>query len=248
MYLKPVWYASVYFISRSFVSSLSSQALFSRRMPPRATCSPKKTSLTVAVKKHLNSRPSTRVDTENEVTVSAKAASVRSRVSRRKKEVLPQEAPEWQQQALRTAAAAAKLDRKNSSNSRRRTASRARSAKTNKKVKGSSAKQGRRNEDGSESTVTSDYDDTASAASKHGSDVSAGNTGRRGKSKAEAKGATDTTPNKRTRKPKVAELLCPRCKLRIDEWPFCGLSGEPHVMPDGAALQEALPAAASPAS
>lgn len=224
-------------------------------MPPRATRTPKKDSVTVAVKKNL-----------------MKPFSPRSRVSRRKQELVPQDVPEWQQQVLKTAAAAAKLQQKTNTsrktgkrNADRRT--RDGRAKSTAKSKTSAAKKGKKaknaaedGDDTSEATASSNDDDnndddTASAAAEQSSEASAGNARGRGNKKASAKqprksaddgtAAPDRTPSKRTRRPKAADLLCPRCKLRMDQWPFCGLSGEPHVVPGETASPTTEPAAAA---
>lgn len=41
-----------------------------------------------------------------------------------------------------------------------------------------------------------------------------------------------TSSNVGRRRPRKAEMLCPRCKLLMNEWLYCGLTGEPHQPPE----------------
>ncbi|KPI86040.1 hypothetical protein ABL78_4909 [Leptomonas seymouri] len=218
-------------------------------MPPRAARAPKKSSVMVAVKKNLMAAPPTRASTKDKDRAAPTTSNVhaaRSRVSRRKQEITPQEAPEWQLQALKTVAAAAKRCRKNSSKRSAASSVSGAGSHKHKKTKGAAStarknKGGEKDEEEDESALSasSDEDNTASAACEAGSETSAGTVHRRATKEASAKrprkaaaGTVATgngAPNKRSKKPKAADLQCPRCKLRVDQWPFCGLSGDSHV-------------------
>ncbi|TPP44912.1 hypothetical protein CGC20_11950 [Leishmania donovani] len=119
-----------------------------------------------------------------------------SRVSRRRRDVVPQETPEWQRMALKTAAAAAS----------------------------------RKGEE--------DADHSASHAEINASSSISSKRARPHRGKAEK--AAGTPAPKRGQRVPVAELVCPRCRLRMDHWPFCGLSGDAHVLraPPSAAREE----------
>ncbi|KAG5503451.1 hypothetical protein JKF63_05590 [Porcisia hertigi] len=212
-------------------------------MPPRTARSPKRDSVSLATQKRL-------------CTTAAALAPASSRVSRRRKDVVPQDAPEWQRMALK--AAAAKLGKRgggsdgNKARTKRgdgsSTASVAASRKSrsttkkttpNGRLKGLSRKSsgaGIHENEAAAAAASSpegEREDVDGSASHAGSDESGGAKGGRGIKPRRGKGrkAAVTPVAKKKQRVSVADLVCRRCKLRMDQWSFCGLSGEAHAPP-----------------
>ncbi|AYU79196.1 hypothetical protein CGC21_16180 [Leishmania donovani] len=221
-------------------------------MPPRAARSSNTNSVSVAVKRHLcnaaaspvaaasNGRRARATIVEMPALEADAAASNQSssRVSRRRRDVVPQETPEWQRMALKTAAAAA---------SRKSRASAAKKTKPNGRRRGPPKGRAESDEDEDEAAPAAelssqrgeeDADHSASHAEINASSSISSKRARPHRGKAE-KAAATPAPKRGQRVP-VAELVCPRCRLRMDHWPFCGLSGDAHVLraPPSAAREE----------
>ncbi|CAJ1008929.1 hypothetical protein Q4I28_004242 [Leishmania naiffi] len=215
-------------------------------MPSRAARSPKNDSVGVAIKRHLRISAAATVTASTngkcmeavitaapalEAVVAASNPSS-SRVSRRRRDVVPQEAPAWQRMALKTAAAASRLGKHGG----------CRSTTTAKKTKSNGRRKGVA-EEKTEADAEDEAPATAESSSQKGedadhfashaeSDAISSSSSKRAKPRRGKVGKAGTTPaTRRGQRVPVTELVCPRCKLRMDQWPFCGLSGEAHVLP-----------------
>lgn len=223
-------------------------------MPPRAARGPKKDSVTAAVKKHLTKRTTTTATPAPASNGKSAAPAAASRVSRRRGDVVPQKAPEWQKMALKTAAASAKLTKRTATAKRQpapaakatgkraaaasKAASGTRGAPPKKRAKG---KRGGSEDDESEAAAAADDSDASVSTEESSSDEDAGRgrgkgrTAKATRSNGAAPAAAAASGGKRGSRVLVADLMCSRCRLRMDQWPFCGITGEAHVVPVPAA-------------
>ncbi|KAG5477762.1 hypothetical protein LSCM1_05060 [Leishmania martiniquensis] len=181
--------------------------------------------------------------------VAAASSPSPSRVSRRRHDVVPQATPEWQQMALK-AAAPARLDKRRGGKAGARqggstvsavAASRKSPAVTAKsKLNGrrTGTRKGRAKADGGEdeAAALAESPSQRTAGAGHSSldvesDAASSSSSKHVKPLLSKAGKAAAAPtSKRGKRVPVAELLCPRCRLRMDQWPFCGLSGEAHVL------------------
>ncbi|KAG5478241.1 hypothetical protein CUR178_04956 [Leishmania enriettii] len=238
-------------------------------MPPRAARIPIRDSVSVAVRKHLrtaaaaagvvtatkgeSARASTTATPALETVAPALSPSS-SRVSRRRRDVVPQAAPEWQRMALNTAAAARPDKRRRGGAGAKQGGSSATAVAASRKSPAVTAKNtksnGRRKHTEKERAKAEGHDEAAAtvASPLHAeSDANSTSGGKHAKPRRGKAGKATAAPTaKRGKRVPVAELLCPRCRLRIDQWPYCGLSGEAHELraPRSVAKEEDEAAAA----
>nr|CCM16008.1 Hypothetical protein BN36_2435200 [Leishmania guyanensis] len=232
----------------TFLPSLLSP-VSSRMMPPRAARSRKNDSVGVAIKRHLRISAAATVTARAngkcmeavitaapalEADVAASNPSS-SRVSRRRRDVVPQEAPAWQRMALKTAAAASRLGKRGSSAEAKyggcSSTTTAKKTKSNGRRKGVAAEKAEDEAPATAESSSQKGEDADHSASHAESDAISSSSSKRAKPRRGKVGKAGTTPaTRRGQRVPVTELVCPRCKLRMDQWPFCGLSGEAHVL------------------
>ncbi|KAG5504004.1 hypothetical protein GH5_04864 [Leishmania sp. Ghana 2012 LV757] len=243
-------------------------------MPPRAARIPIRDSVSVAVRKHLctaaaaagvvtatkgeSARASTTATPALETVAPALSPSS-SRVSRRRRNVVPQATPEWQRMALNTAAAARPDKRRGGGAGAKTGGSSATAVAVSRKSPAVTAKNtksnGRHKHAEKERAKAEGHEDEAAAtvaSPLHAeSDANSSSGGKHAKPRRGKAGKATAAPTaKRGKRVPVAELLCPRCRLRIDQWPYCGLSGEAHELraPRSVAKEEDGAAAAAVAA
>lgn len=148
-------------------------------------------------------------------------------MSRRRVDVQPQEAPAWQKTLLEAVKKRESSQRKSPSGSASRS-----KVKNGKKCSSPPAKK-RQCFDGAEAVSRSDSSERSDAAEIESTDSDVAPKKKRKTNSKASKTATPTSSKGRVSlRVKVAELTCSQCKLRVDQWPFCGITGAAHVNPN----------------
>lgn len=238
-------------------------------MPPKkgpAGAGPKRTSTVVkAAEKHLTSAASKKAAVESPTApapVAAPSPGPTRVVRRRKEELTPREAPEWQRMILTGAPAnsKAKLAAKKGARAKPapkkptwRKASRGAAAKkANTKKKSGAGKALDVDDDNEESSApdssvsyvpSSSGDESDDSVSFDSDSMASEDPPKRGGKKRRrtcvaASSSSGGSPISAAaaaavRRPRVRKVLltCPRCKLQMDEWEYCGLTGDAHEIP-----------------